>query len=111
MQNLTLLERSQIADLLFHLVSMPDELADVNDIAEMMQVYMTRRNWAYNVLDFDRIFNCADEACLRKPTKLNCSEAVENWIHYDSPEQRDEICAPPDNSVFPNEWDYLQGKA
>ena len=111
MEQLTPAERDQLAELLYRLIALPDELADVNDIADMMIVYMTNRNWAYNHQDFDRIFQCVDEACLRKQTRFDCSEAVENWIHYYSPDDREEICAPPDNSVFPNELDYLQGKA
>lgn len=111
MEHLTPDQRRQLADLLFHLCQTPDEVADTNDIAEMFTAYMKKHDYAYCHTDYDRIFQAVDEVCLHKPTRYRCSEAVENWIHYESPQHREEICAGPDNSAFPNEWDYLQGKA
>lgn len=111
MEQLTPEQRRQLADLLFHLVNTPDEVADTDDIAAMFTAYMTKHDWAYSHDDYDRIFQAVDEVCLHKPTRYRCSEAIENWIHYESPQHREEICAAPDNSAFPNEWDYIQGKA
>ena len=95
MQNLTTDQRLAITDMLCELRRLSDSVFDTQDLTDMALVWMANRGYVTDdEADYDRIYEAVNTVRNNKPYRCIASEAVEDWIHYESPQHREEICAP-----------------
>lgn len=97
MQHTTPQQRAQITDMLCELRRLSDNVFDTNDLADMACAWLNRRGYIDDpAADAERVLQAVDTICLYKPSRSRAAEAVEDWIHFESPQQREEVCAPPE---------------
>ena len=96
MQNLTTDQRLAITDMLCELRRLSDSVFDTQDLTDVALVWMAIRGYVTDdQTDYERIYQAVETVRNNKPSRCIASEAVEDWIHYESPQHREEICAPP----------------
>ena len=95
MQNLTTDQRLAITDMLCELRRLSDSVFDTQDLTDVALVWMAIRGYVTDdQTDYERIYQAVETVRNNKPSRCIASEAVEDWLHYESPQHREEICAP-----------------